>query len=91
MAQFIKFEKVAFNADWMKTKTFEEFYQHEKHHGISKDKMREFYEAVTGNKEEKTQDALPLIDHPAEMPIEDANGKGPDEEPFSTNGMSLNG
>ena len=39
-----------FNIELAKAKTFEEFYEHEKHLGFSKEKMAEIYEATTGKK-----------------------------------------
>lgn len=51
MAKFIQYEGISFNADWVKTKSFEEFFDHEKHHGLSEEKMREIYDAIVGNTE----------------------------------------
>jgi hypothetical protein len=51
VAKWIRFEKVTFNADWAASKTFEYFRDHEKHHGIPDEKMKEIHEAarkVTG-------------------------------------------
>jgi hypothetical protein len=53
MPKFVKLEGVAFNTGWMKTKTLKEFIDHEKHHGIPPEKMKEFYESVTKPAAEK--------------------------------------
>lgn len=41
---------VGFNAEWVKTKSFEEFCEHEKHHGLSKADMKHIWEYCTGKK-----------------------------------------
>lgn len=50
---FVKYKHVAFNAEWVKTKSFEEFYEHEKHHGLSKEEMKEAYESITKGSKKK--------------------------------------
>ncbi len=49
-SKFVAFEGVSFNSEWMKTKTFAEFFEHEKHHGISREKMKEFYDSIKNPK-----------------------------------------
>lgn len=53
MAKFVTFEGIAFNADWVLTKTLDQFIEHEKHHGLSKEKMKEIYDAIKTPKVEK--------------------------------------
>jgi hypothetical protein len=36
-------QKVAFNAEWVRSQTFEQFAAHEAHHGLSEEKLREAY------------------------------------------------
>jgi|JI6StandDraft_1071083.scaffolds.fasta_scaffold1162481_1 hypothetical protein len=37
---------VSFNDDWVKTKSLKQFIEHEKHHGLSDEVMKEYYETV---------------------------------------------
>jgi hypothetical protein len=41
---FLKFEGVAFNKEWAASKTLEQFIAHEKHHGLSDEKMKEIHD-----------------------------------------------
>ena len=64
MSQFIKYNGVAFNADWVKSKTLKEFSEHEKHHGFTPEQYKEVHDMCTGKvkpapvKEEKTADEV---------------------------------
>jgi hypothetical protein len=53
---FIKFENIFWNKEWIASKTYDEFFNHEKHHGLSKEKMMELYETCTGKKSEVTEE-----------------------------------
>jgi hypothetical protein len=44
---FIQFEKISFNAKWVASKSFTEFKEHEKHHGLSEAKMKEVHNLCT--------------------------------------------
>lgn len=57
MAQFAKINGVAFNVEWVKTKTFAQFCEHEKHHGLSEADMKTVWEFCTGKKVKKTPPA----------------------------------
>jgi hypothetical protein len=35
---------VGFNWEWVASQTFEQFYEHEKHHGLSKKQLKEVYQ-----------------------------------------------
>lgn len=52
---FIFFEGINFNVEWVKGKTFKQFCEHEKHHGLSKEKMKEFYDCCKKKDEKKTE------------------------------------
>jgi hypothetical protein len=50
----IMFEgKVAFNVEWVASKTLKAFCDHEKHHGLSKEQMKEIYDVCVGISKEK--------------------------------------
>lgn len=55
MTNWITYEGVAFNADWVKSKTFSQFAKHEGHHGFSQEQLREVY-GLCGGKVEKAED-----------------------------------
>ena len=48
---------VAFNMEWVKTKTFAEFCEHEAHHGLSAESMKTVWEYCTGKKVKKEKAA----------------------------------
>ncbi len=60
---WVKFNSVAFNADWVKTKTLKEFSEHEKHHGFTPEQYKEAYE-LCKNGEKKAD--KPAAEKPAE-------------------------
>lgn len=45
------YEGINFNEEWVKAHSFKEFAEHEKHHGLSAEKMREIYDLCKGKKE----------------------------------------
>lgn len=62
MPTWVKYEGVAFNKEWVASKTFKQFCDHEKHHGLSEDQMREVYnicKAKPVKKEEEKADEQP--------------------------------
>ena len=53
----MKFEEITFYPAAVEGKTFKEFCDHEKHHNLSKEKMREVYDLLKGG--QKTLDVKP--------------------------------
>jgi hypothetical protein len=53
----VSYEGISFNATWAATKTEKEFIEHEAHHGLSKDQLKEAHklckEAVKPGAEDK--------------------------------------
>lgn len=49
---WVEFNGVLFNTKAMAKRTFDQFVEHEKHHGIPVEKMREFYDLYVPKKEE---------------------------------------
>lgn len=45
--------------EWVKTKTFAEFCEHEKHHGLSAESMKTVWEYCTGKKVKKEKPTQP--------------------------------
>ena len=58
---FIKFEGILFNKEWVASKTLKEVIEHEKHHGLSDEQMKELYGLCKGKqkKEEKQVEGPP--------------------------------
>lgn len=54
---FINYDGILFNKEWVASKTFKEFSEHEKHHGLSVEKMKEVYALCTGKKAEPPKQA----------------------------------
>ncbi len=53
---FIMFEGIgAFNAKWAASKTFPEFYDHEKHTGLSKEQLKEIWTVCCDAQKQKNQ------------------------------------
>ena len=48
---------VGFNIEWVRTKTFAEFCEHEKHHNLSPESMKTVWEYCTGKKVKKEKAA----------------------------------
>jgi membrane-bound lytic murein transglycosylase B len=48
------FENVNFNESFWKTKTLEEFIEHESHHGLSEDQLREAFAQIKPESEPKS-------------------------------------
>lgn len=50
--------KINFNSEWVASQTLEEFQEHEKHHGLSKDQLKEVHNACkkeAGKKKPETK------------------------------------
>lgn len=62
----MKFEEITFYPAAVDNKTFKEFCEHEKHHKLSKEKMKEVYELLKGGN--KKVDVV--VDPPVELDIE---------------------
>jgi hypothetical protein len=57
MAEFITYEGIGFNKNWVASKSLKEFSEHEKHHGLSPEQYKEVHDLCTGKvKEEKKED-----------------------------------
>lgn len=39
----MKISGIGFNSEWVASQSFEDFVKHEKHHGLSKEQMREVH------------------------------------------------
>ena len=48
MSKWVKYNGVAFNAEWAASKPFKEFAEHEAHHGFTRDQLREVWKLCGG-------------------------------------------
>jgi hypothetical protein len=59
MSKFIKYNGVAFNADWVRTKSLKEFSEHEKHHGFAPEQYKEVHDICTGKVKPAAKEETP--------------------------------
>lgn len=56
MAEFITYEGIAFNKEWVASKTLKAFSEHEAHHGLSAEQLKEVHEMCGGKSSKKKEE-----------------------------------